>query len=154
METKYCSYHILSSKGKRKNARRSCRKTLNSTENSDLCEILNKRCGLKENHTRRLIRHSKRVSPSKVSIASKKLSVVTKNTIAEQLKKNLDIEELQTVLWMLEQIKFNPNYKSDFTGQLFKGNNAEYAQAMDKIDGYFKFRSFYPDGNDTSVPVL
>ena len=154
METKYCSYHIVSSNGKRKNARRSCRKTLNSTENSDLCEILNKRCGLKENHTRRLIRHSKRVSPSKVSIASKKLSVVTKNTIAEQLKKNLDIEELQTVLWMLEQIKFNPNYKSDFTGQLFKGNNAEYAQAMDKIDGYFKFRSFYPDGNDTSVPVL
>jgi hypothetical protein len=154
METKYCSYNILPSKGKRKNPRRSCRKTLNSSENSDLCEVLNKRCGLKENHTRRLIRNSKRVSPSKVSVASKKLSVDTKNTIAAQLKKNLDTEELQTVLWMLEQIKFNPNYKSDFTGQLYKGSNAEYAQAMDKINGYFKFRSFYPDGNDTSVPVL
>ena len=154
METKYCSYTILPSKGKRKNARRSCRKTLNSSENSDLCEVLNKRCGLKDNHTKRLIRHSKKVSSSKASVASKKLSVDIKNKIAEQLTKNLDTEVLQTVLWMLEQIKFNPNYKSNFTGQLFKGSNAEYAQTMDKIDGYFKFRTFYPDGNDTSVPVL
>ena len=154
METNYCSYNILPSKGKRKNPRRSCRKTLNSSENSDLCEVLNKRCGLKENHTRRLMRHSKRVSSSKASVASKKLSVATKNIIAEQLKKDLDTEELQTVLWMLEQIKFNPNYKSNFTNELFKGSNAEYAQAMDKIDGYYKFRIFFPDGNDTSVPVL
>ena len=154
METKYCSYTILPSKGKRKNARRSCRKTLNSSENSDLCEVLNKRCGLKENHTTRLMRHSKRVSSSKASVASKKLSVDIKNKIAEQLTKNLDEEVLPTIMWMLEQIKFNPNYKSNFTGQLFKGSNAEYAQTMDKIDGYFKFRTFYPDGNDTSVPVL
>ena len=154
METKYCSFNILPAKGKRRNPRRSCRKTLNSSENSDVCEVLNNRCGLKDNHNKRLVRHSKKVSSSNASGASKKLSVATKNTIAEQLKKNLDKEELQTVLWMLEQIKFDANYKSDFTGQLFKGDNAEYAQAMDKINAYFKYRSFYPDGNDTSLPVL
>lgn len=154
METKYCSFNILPAKGKRRNSRRSCRKTLNSSENSDLCEVLNKRCGLKDNHTKRLMRHSKKVSSSNASGASKKLSVATKNIIAEQFKKELDKEELQTVLWMLEQIKFNPNYKSDFTGELYQGNNAEYAQAVDKINGYFKYRSFFPDGNDTSLPVL
>jgi len=66
----------------------------------------------------------------------------------------MDKVELQTVLWMLEQIKTNPNYKSDFTGQLFQGDNAEYAQAMDKINSYFKYRSFYPDGNDISLPIM
>ena len=67
METKYCAYSVLAPKGKRKNARRSCKKTSNSAENSDLCEVLNKRCGLKENHDRRLTdrTNSKRVSPKK-----------------------------------------------------------------------------------------
>ena len=64
METKYCSYNVLSAKGKRKYNRRSCKKTSNSAENSDLCEVLNKRCGLKENHDRRVYRqsHSKKLS--------------------------------------------------------------------------------------------
>jgi hypothetical protein len=64
MDTKYCSYNVLSAKGKRKYNRRSCKKTSNSAENSDLCEVLNKRCGLKENHDRRVYRqtHSKKLS--------------------------------------------------------------------------------------------
>jgi hypothetical protein len=67
METKYCSYSVLAPKGKRKSARRSCKKTSNPADNSDLCEVLNKRCGLKENHERRLTvrTNSKRVSPKK-----------------------------------------------------------------------------------------
>jgi hypothetical protein len=67
METKYCSYNIIAPKGKRTTSRRSCKKTNNPSENSDLCEVLNKRCGLKENHDRRVYQHahSKKVSPKK-----------------------------------------------------------------------------------------
>ena len=67
METKYCSYNVIPPKGKRTTGRRSCKKTSNPSENSDLCEVINKRCGLKENHDRRVYQHahSKKVSPKK-----------------------------------------------------------------------------------------
>ena len=67
METEYCSYSVLPPKGKRTNARRSCKKTSNQAENSDVCEVLNHRCGLKENHHKRVSKrtNSKRVSQKK-----------------------------------------------------------------------------------------
>jgi hypothetical protein len=57
MSTQYCSYSVLPPKGKRTTSRRSCKKTDNASENSDLCEVLNNRCGLKVNHARRVSTH-------------------------------------------------------------------------------------------------
>lgn len=91
METKYCAYSVLSAKGKRKNNRRSCKKTSNPSENSDLCEVLNKRCGLKENHDRR-VRHqtnSKRVSPKK-----KVISVQPRAAPRKTVQRQAVVEEL------------------------------------------------------------
>jgi hypothetical protein len=100
METKYCAYSVLPSKGKRKNARRSCKKTSNPSENSDLCEVLNKRCGLKENHDRRVIRqtNSKRVSPKK-----KVLSVQPKATPRKTVQRQVVVEELPVAPKKIEQ---------------------------------------------------
>ena len=85
METKYCAYSVLSAKGKRKNNRRSCKKTSNPSENSDLCEVLNKRCGLKENHDRRVSHqtNSKRVSPKK-KVISVQPRAVPRKTVQRQ----------------------------------------------------------------------
>lgn len=64
MSTKYCSYSVLPPMGKRKSARRSCKKTSNASENSELCEVLNNRCGLKSNHDQRVRNHDfPRVAP-------------------------------------------------------------------------------------------
>lgn len=57
MSTEYCSYSVLAPKGKRTTARRSCKKTANASENSDLCEVLNNRCGLKTSHDSRVWNH-------------------------------------------------------------------------------------------------
>ena len=57
MSTEYCSYSVLAPKGKRTSARRSCKKTANASENSDLCEVLNNRCGLKTSHDSRVWNH-------------------------------------------------------------------------------------------------
>lgn len=57
MSTQYCSYSVLPPKGKRTTARRSCKKTANASENSDLCEVMNNRCGLKTSHARRVWTH-------------------------------------------------------------------------------------------------
>ena len=114
METKYCAYSVLSAKGKRKNNRRSCKKTSNPAENSDLCEVLNKRCGLKENHDRRLTRNtnSKRVSPKKkvVSIQSKPTPRKTVQTqaVVEKLpvapkKKVVSLQPLPTLRKTVEK---------------------------------------------------
>ena len=100
METKYCAYSVLSAKGKRKNNRRSCKKTSNPSENSDLCEVLNKRCGLKENHDRR-VRHqtnSKRVSPKK-----KIKSVQPKATPRKTVQRQTVVEELPVAPKKIEQ---------------------------------------------------
>ncbi len=57
MSSQYCSYSVLPPKGKRTTARRSCKKTANASENSELCEVLNNRCGLKSNHDSRVWNH-------------------------------------------------------------------------------------------------
>ena len=57
MSTEYCSYSVLPPKGKRTTARRSCKKTANASENSDLCEVMNNRCGLRSNHDSRVWNH-------------------------------------------------------------------------------------------------
>ena len=100
METKYCAYSVLSAKGKRKNNRRSCKKTSNPSENSDLCEVLNKRCGLKENHDIRVRRqtNSKRVSPKK-----KVLSVQPKATPRKTVQRQAVVEELPVAPKKIEQ---------------------------------------------------
>lgn len=56
MSTQYCSLSLLPVKGL-KNPRRSCKKTDKASENSDLCEVLNNRCGLKANHDQRVRNH-------------------------------------------------------------------------------------------------
>jgi len=89
METEYCSYSVLPPKGKRTNARRSCKKTSNQAENSDLCEVFNKRCGLKENHYKRLSysNNPERISKKKVKktyVVSRK--VTQKPVVATQPK--------------------------------------------------------------------
>jgi len=71
METEYCSYSVLPAKGKRAHSRKSCKKTSNKDENSELCEVLNNRCGLTENHFKRVSyrKNPKRVSKKKVKRA-------------------------------------------------------------------------------------
>lgn len=65
MNTEYCSYNVLPPKGNRKSSRRSCKKTRNLDQNSELCEVLNNRCGLRANHDRRVSKaQSKKPAPT------------------------------------------------------------------------------------------
>lgn len=59
---------------------------------------------------------------------------------------NLDINKKNKALESLEYIKFNPNYKSKFTGNLFTGEDAKYNQAQDKIDAFFKYEDVIVGG--------
>ena len=90
METKYCSYSVLPPKGKRTTGRRSCKKTQNASENSDLCEVLNKRCGLKENHNRRMNTavRSKKTSPQKKGKSSQSKRVYAKEVESKPSAQN------------------------------------------------------------------
>jgi len=82
MPKKSCSYSVLAPKGNRKSSRRSCKKTKDASKNSANCEVLYKRCGLKENHIQRVHRHtflskkSKSTSQKKNKPVSRKRSVV------------------------------------------------------------------------------
>lgn len=59
-----------------------------------------------------------------------------------------DPAKKEIALYMLDQIKYNPNYKSGFDGTSFKGRqDKEYWQAWDKINSFFKYNTFYPDNN-------
>ena len=71
MSSQYCSYSVLPPKGKRTTARRSCKKTANASENSELCEVLNNRCGLKESHERRVWTHDHPKTSAKKSVGKK-----------------------------------------------------------------------------------
>lgn len=51
----------------------------------------------------------------------------------------IDVDKKNRAIATLGDIKFDPNYESKFTGNLFTGMDAKYFQARDKIDAYFKY---------------
>jgi hypothetical protein len=86
MPTQYCSYSVLPPKGKRTSARRSCKKTENPSDNSDLCEVLNERCGLKSSHDQRVRNHEfPRAAPKKSARKSGK-KVVRRSAVKEAVR--------------------------------------------------------------------
>ena len=92
----------------------------------------------------------------RVSIKSS-LSSDVKKQISKEIKKGVwgnDPETIKSGLWMLNRIKYNPLYKSEFTGETYEHRkNAAYWQAQDKLSAYGKYGGFYPDGNDKRVEV-
>jgi len=80
MSTQYCSYSVLPPKGKRTTARRSCKKTANASEDSELCELMNNRCGLKTSHDHRVWTHEHpKTSKGKTAKKAVKRSAVKKS---------------------------------------------------------------------------
>jgi hypothetical protein len=88
---------------------------------------------------------------------SKKLSTDVTKQLSEEIKKGSwgdEPEAIKTGLWMLKKIKYNPLYKSEFTGETYEHRkNHAYLQARDKISAYSKYGGFYPDGNDKRLAV-
>ena len=90
---------------------------------------------------------------------SKKSSLGTdvKNQLSQEIKKGSygdDPEAIKTGLWMLKRIKYNPLYKSEFTGETYAHRkHPAQLQARDKISAYLKYGGFYPDGNDKRLEV-
>ena len=84
---------------------------------------------------------------------SKSLSASDKSLIKKEILEGKfydDPVEQEIALYMLNQIKYNPHYKSGFDGASFKDRrDKEYRQAWDKINSFFKYNEFYPDNNET-----
>jgi hypothetical protein len=114
METKYCSYSVLPPKGKRTTARRSCKKTQNASENSDLCEVLNKRCGLKENHNRRMntTLRSKRTSPQKKTRTSQSKTVNATEVQSKRSAPKISTQNLIAEPTKVEYLPVGPPVRS------------------------------------------
>jgi hypothetical protein len=73
-----------------------------------------------------------------------------KKEILEGTRFKKDQNDQEIALYMLDQIKYNPSYKSGFDGSSFKDRrDKEYWQAWDKINSFFKYNTFYPDNNKT-----
>jgi hypothetical protein len=85
------------------------------------------------------------------------MSTDVKKQLREEIKKGAwggDPEDIKAGLWMLKKIKYNPLYKSEFTGETYEHRkHQELLQARDKLSAYGKYGGFYPDGNDKRVAV-
>jgi hypothetical protein len=93
----------------------------------------------------------------RVSKKSAMMSTDVKKQLSAEIKKGEwgdDPEDVKAGLWMLKKIKYNPLYKSEFTGETYEHRkHPELLQARDKLSAYGKYGGFYPDGNDTRVAV-
>lgn len=143
METKYCSYNVLSAKGKRKYNRRSCKKTSNSAENSDLCEVLNKRCGLKENHDRRVYRqtHSKKLSRNNRVKSVQRKTNDTKRpvVVAKEAPRKVEPRPVVVAKEAPVAIKELRSSKSQDT--------KEYKRIVNELQRYGKSRAYYSNAD-------
>lgn len=85
------------------------------------------------------------------------MSTDVKKQLSAEIKKGAwggDPEDIKAGLWMLKKIKYNPLYKSEFTGETYEHRkHPELLQARDKLSAYSKYGGFYPDGNDKRLAV-
>ena len=87
--------------------------------------------------------------------------ILSRLTDKEILKKEIfegkfwdDPVEQEMALYMLERIKYNPEYIGAFDGLTFDNmDNKEYLQASDKISCFFKYNIFHPDDNETFLEL-
>jgi hypothetical protein len=92
-----------------------------------------------------------------VSKKSTMMSTDVKKQLSTEIKKGAwgdEPEDIKAGLWMLKKIKYNPLYKSEFTGETYEHRkHPGLLQARDKLSAYGKYGGFYPDGNDTRLAV-
>lgn len=63
---------------------------------------------------------------------------------AEMMKNYGDDPRFDEADALLENMSYDPYYRSKFTGDSFEGvEDKEYKQGMDKIQAFFKYGSFY-----------
>ena len=87
--------------------------------------------------------------------------ILSRLTYKEILKREIfegkfwdDPVEQEMALYMLERIKYNPDYIGAFHGLTFDNmDNKEYLQAIDKISCFFKYNIFHPDDNQTFLEL-
>ena len=158
METKYCSYNVLSAKGKRKYNRRSCKKTSNSAENSDLCEVLNKRCGLKENHDRRVYRqtHSKKLSRNNRVKSVQRKPNDTKRPVVVDREAPVKLEQRPVVVAREAPVKLEPRpvvvaKEAPVAVKELRSSKSqdtkEYKRIVNELQRYGKSRAYYSNAD-------
>ena len=59
---------------------------------------------------------------------------------------SIDEEKKESMINVVKSIKYDPEYTSAFTGNIFEGEDKEYYQVKDKIDGYLKGYSDFDGG--------
>ena len=84
MEPVYCSYSVLPANKRRKNSRKSCKKTNKKSKNSSRCELICNRCGLKQNREQRLMRRDNQQNQNPFSEAYSSQSQKRSRTTLEQ----------------------------------------------------------------------
>ena len=93
----------------------------------------------------------------RVSIKRAMMGADVKKQLTTEIKKGAwgdEPQDIKAALWMLKKIKYNPSYKSEFTGETYeRRKHPELLQARDKLSAYGKYGGFYPNSNDKRLEV-